>query len=435
MNQWTAPCRRLEQNICVATARDAMTGLHSGPALIRMVDVALRREQPFTLIVLLMEGLLHHSEHHGIDAGEHMLRTVAKRFGEIVDPEDAIARIDAGIFAAMTFDPEPERLARRLCAAIRQPVPWGAVEFHLTAASGLVSGDEDWSAGGEMIPAGYRAARESLQDGRDEVALFTAATRSRMAREASIEDRLWLAIAGDELTLALQPKVRAADGRVLGAEALLRWHDPVLGTVSPTEFIPIAERSGIIGEVTAWVMRRALTQAADWDAAGLDLTMAVNVSAIDLRQPDFVGMVRRLLAETGCSPTRLVLELTESCLADDPERAVAQFCELKGLGVSLSLDDFGTGYSSLSQLRRFPIDHLKIDRSFVHGTPDDSGAVSIVRTIVALAQSLGIETVAEGVETDGQAGFLKRLGVDLLQGFLYGRPLSADAFMALAHAL
>jgi len=174
-----------------------------------------------------------------------------------------------------------------------------------------------------------------------------------------------------------------------------------------------------------------LAQAARWRSAGLDLSVAVNVSAIDLRQPNFVGMVGDFIAESGCEPRRLILELTESCLADDPEGAAEQFRALKRMGVSLSLDDFGTGYSSLSQLRRFPIDTLKIDRSFVTGIPDDGGAVAIIRTIVALARSFGMETVAEGVETADQARILRQLGVEQLQGFLFSRPIAADAFAAM----
>jgi len=426
----------LEEKLRFAATHDAVTGLLTGPALISLVDEALSLQRDFSVVVVVLDGLYRHGEHHGLPAGAHVLRTVALRLGEIVGSGEVLARIEGEIFAVLSFDPEPEALADRLCAAIRQPVRWGAVELHLAAAAGIVSSHGEWAGGTDMVPAGYTAARQSMRlDGRGGVALFTSEMRRRMERETRIEDRLWLALAEGGLTLAMQPKVRAQDGRILGAEALVRWQDEILGTVSPTEFIPIAERSGIIGDLTAWVMRRALAQAARWQAAGLTISVAVNISAVDLRQANFVDMVRDIIAESGCEASRLVLELTESCLADDPERAAAQFRALKALGVSLSIDDFGTGYSSLSQLRRFPIDTLKIDRSFVVGIPDDEGAVAIVETIVALARSFAMDIVAEGVETPDQARILRQLGVGQFQGFLFSRPMTADVFAAITQSI
>jgi len=422
----------LEKKLHFAATHDPVTGLLCGPALIKLVDEALALDRPFSVLTVVMDGLYHHGEHHGLPAGEHVLRTVAGRLAEIAGSAELLARIEGEIFAVLTFDSEPGALAERLCAAIRQPVVWGSVELHLTAAAGVVCSKGEWTGGSEMVPAGYTAARESLKhDARGGVAHFTPEMRLRMSRETCIEDRLWLAVAEGGLTLAMQPKVRALDGKMVGAEALVRWHDDVLGPVSPSEFVPIAERSGIIGDLTAWVMRSALAQAAKWQAAGLDLSVAINVSAVDLRQPNFVEMVRDLIVGSTCDPQRVVLELTESCLADDPARAAEQFRTLKALGVSLALDDFGTGYSSLSQLRRFPIDSLKIDRSFVIGMADDDGAEAIVRTIVALAQSLGVDTVAEGVETADQLRILRQMGVGQLQGFLFNRPMPADAFAAM----
>ena len=432
MKDGTSLLGLLEERIRFAATHDPVTGLLVGPELVKMVDQALSLDRSLSVLIVVMDGLYHHGAHHGLTAGEHVLRTVARRLSEAVGSDELLARVEGEIFAVVTDDPVPFALAERLCACIRQPVPWGAVELHLSAAAGIVCSGDDWDNAGEMVRAGYSAARESLKrDGRGGVAHFTDTMRRRMAREACIEDRLWLAIAGNDLKLAMQPKVRASDGRILGAEALVRWQDEVLGTVSPGEFIPIAERSGIIGDLTSWVMRRALAQSAKWRATGLNLSVAVNVSAVDLRQPNFVDMVRGFIAASGCEPGGLELELTESSLADDPERAAAQFHALKELGVSLSLDDFGTGYSSLSQLRRFPIDTLKIDQSFVLETPDDKGAAAIVRTIVSLAEALDIETVAEGVETPEQVRFLRQSGVGLLQGFLFSRPVSSEAFAAM----
>jgi EAL domain-containing protein (putative c-di-GMP-specific phosphodiesterase class I) len=254
----------------------------------------------------------------------------------------------------------------------------------------------------------------------------------RIKQEDLVKRRLQAAVASGSLTLALQPIVDSADGCLLGAEALAHWHDEELGTVPPSVFIPIAERYGLINKITSWVLHQALDEAVAWQRRGLDLGVAVNISAIDLHQPELVADIQLALTSSGCEPARLTIELTESVHADDPHLALHQLQAIKKLGVSLSLDDFGTGYSSLGYLLSFPIDTLKIDQSFVLGTPHNAESVVIVRAIIALARALGKSTVAEGIETKTQAEFLRDLGVDKFQGYFYSLPLSPEQFMALA---
>ena len=230
------------------------------------------------------------------------------------------------------------------------------------------------------------------------------------------------------LELHYQPKVQLSDGSVVGLEALVRWRHPERGLVPPDEFVPLAERTGLVHKLTAWVLRAALEQVALWWQQGIEVPVAVNVSMRDLQDTDLAGLVVAELDAHGLPPEALVLEVTESVLVQDPGRAVGMLRELAELGVSSSLDDFGTGYSSLSYLRRLPIDTMKLDRSYVNGLGCDDQETSIVRSLVQLAESLDLDVVAEGVETDVQLEHLRRLGCRSVQGFLLARPMPSAQF-------
>ncbi|MBL8301849.1 MAG: EAL domain-containing protein, partial [Ideonella sp.] len=227
-----------------------------------------------------------------------------------------------------------------------------------------------------------------------------------------------------------QPQVDIASGRVLGAEALIRWTDPVLGVVSPGRFIPVAEESGFIIAIGDWVLRESVAQAARWYGQGADLTVSVNVSPLQFQQPGFVEGVARVLEQAGLPGERLELELTEGLLVHDAAEALLRLDALAAIGVQLAIDDFGTGYSSLGYLKRFPIARLKIDRSFINGLPDDQSDAGIVQAIVQLGRALRLTVIAEGVETEAQRDFLAQLGADQYQGFLYAPALEPQVFAA-----
>jgi EAL domain-containing protein (putative c-di-GMP-specific phosphodiesterase class I) len=251
-------------------------------------------------------------------------------------------------------------------------------------------------------------------------------------REMRIESLLPDVVSQGRLSLALQPKIRLADRRIAGAEALVRWADPQLGPVPPSEFIPIAERLGLIGGITEWILRQSLTEIAR--CADPSISVAVNFSALDFFQPNLAQHVSTTLSQAQAEPERLVIELTESVVAHDAALVTSRMRELKALGAALSLDDFGTGYSSLSYLRQFPLDSLKIDISFVRDLPDSADALAIAAAIVAMAKTLNLATIAEGVETEGQAQALRRLDVDLCQGYLFSRPLPPADFHRMVEA-
>ncbi len=424
-----------EEKLRHLATHDPLTGLANADPLVEAADRALTAGTTVSVVAVILAGLYHIGERHGRAAARHVLRTVSRRMGTMMTGDGPVARVDGAFFAVLTTDPAAETVAARLWTDVTSPIPWGAEDLRLVASVGVARADESFSSGEALMVAAYGAANDGLaHNRRGGVSVFTSELGRRLEHEAQVEERLRAAVAAGGLSLMMQAKVRATDGRILGAEALVRWTDDLLGPVPPSEFIPLAERTGIIPDLTAWVMHRSLAEAADWQRSGLDLRVAVNLSAVDLRQPHLIADVRAAIAASGCEPARVIVELTESAVAEDPDEAVTRLRALKDLGVSLSLDDFGTGYSSLSYLRRFPIDTLKIDRSFVTDTPHDPDAVAIARTIVALAHSLGMSTVAEGVENRAQAGFLRDLGVDVLQGYLYSRPVPPNQFRTLAMA-
>jgi EAL domain-containing protein (putative c-di-GMP-specific phosphodiesterase class I) len=250
--------------------------------------------------------------------------------------------------------------------------------------------------------------------------------QARSARTLKLEAALRRATENHELSLHFQPQVELRDGGLIGVEALLRWRHPDFGMISPAEFIPIAEASGLIIPIGDWVMRTALQQLLDWDRCGIAVpVVAVNLSAAQFRQEHLVRNVKNLLAETGVPPGRLEIELTESLMMDDPIAAVSVMDELHRAGIQLSIDDFGTGYSSLNHLKRFRIDKLKIDQSFVRDLNRDPEGEAIVRAIVSLAESLRFRTIAEGVETEPQLSFLRTIGCHEVQGYLFAKPMPA----------
>ncbi|MGL4807706.1 MAG: putative bifunctional diguanylate cyclase/phosphodiesterase, partial [Giesbergeria sp.] len=264
------------------------------------------------------------------------------------------------------------------------------------------------------------------QEGRNAYQFFSPDMQAQAQRTLQLEGALRRALERGQLLLHYQPQRSLGDDRIVGVEALIRWQHPEWGMVSPAEFIPLAEKTGLIVPIGEWVLRTAVAQLARWRQAGLPaLTMAVNISAVQFRHPDLPGLVSQVLGEAGVDPACLELELTEGVASDDPERAVEIMANLHARGVRMSIDDFGTGYSSLSYLKRFQVYKLKIDQSFVRDISVDAEDKALVSAIIHMASSLGLQTIAEGVETEEQRHFLQAQGCDEIQGYLCSRPLPA----------
>lgn len=431
--------RIAEEKLEFIASHDPVTNLPNEDRCKNDMQLLINDQDSFAIIVLSLKHFRRISQNHGRDASYHVLRALTERFGVVTKDPLYFSRIDGEHFAVLTKNPEPELIARGLCEETRIAVNWNSIQLHALASAGVAyfkhgeSGaatTSDTLIQHALTAAGSKIARKAFFD----VGVFSPALGQKVDRESLIEKKLRQTVETNGLSLALQPKIQARTGLIVGAEALCRWNDPVLGTISPEEFIPIAERIGVIGELDAWVMQRALAEMRIFQDMKLDVSMAINISSLELRRADFVDYVGKALHLAGVDPKNVELELTESALVDEPEDTAEKLRALKKLGVSLSLDDFGTGYSSLSYLRLFPFDVLKIDRSFVIGTPDDYQLSALTRTIATLAQTLCLKTVAEGMETLEQAAFLKGIGIDVMQGYLFYKPVPAKDFAALALA-
>lgn len=368
----------------------------------------------------------------GHRVGDALLVALARRMQALAGDAGLIARQGGDEFLLVLPGADEDaavRTAQALIEAVSQPCSVEGYELVVTPSVGIALYPRDAGDFEALFGCADIAMHRAKQGGRNGLQVFTAEMHHRSVRTLQLENALRRALDRGEFSLCYQPQVRLRDHRLIGAEALLRWHHLELGAISPAEFIGIAEDSGQILAIGDWVLREAATQMKRWHDAGLPpITLAVNVSAVQFRHPGLVERVARILEETGLPPECLELELTEGVAMDDPQAAVALMDRLHALQVRLSIDDFGTGYSSLSYLKRFQVHKLKIDQSFVRNTTQDEEDRVIVGAIVSLASTLGMQTIAEGVETEEQLAFLRRLGCDEAQGYFFSRPLTPAAF-------
>ncbi|QGG95032.1 putative bifunctional diguanylate cyclase/phosphodiesterase [Actinomarinicola tropica] len=427
----------LNEQLLVQSLQDPLTGLPNRTALWEQLGIALRdgRTQPAVLFVDL-DDFKHINDSLGHTAGDHLLTVVAERLRRCARASDLVVRFGGDEFVLLLRD-VPDRdivdnVAGRVLDAISEPIDVGGTEAVVTASIGIVwpedpGADETFDVESLVRDADI-ALYQAKRLGKNRAERFDEHLRDGAQRRFGIAAALRRAIDADngEITVHYQPIIDLAAQRLVGVEALARWTHPEMGSVSPGDFVPVAEETGLITPLARLVLRRALGDVARWrrQPGGADLFVAVNMSALDLREPSLADAVGELLDELGLPGEALHLELTESAVMADPAQALGMLDALKLLGPSIAIDDFGTGYSSLAYLHRLPVDTIKIDREFVHALDDDSTA--LIEAIVALAGALGLPVVAEGVETEDQAAILGRLGVPLAQGFLFGRPTPGD---------
>jgi diguanylate cyclase (GGDEF)-like protein len=418
---------------------DVLTGLANRLLFTQRLEQACRDDRPFALCVLDLDRFKIINDSLGHGAGDALLKLVGARLQSATRGEDTIGRAGGDEFLLLLRDvslqPDVEKLARRWMGSLAEPYRIQGTELHVSPSLGIARFPMDARDGEELLARADEAMYQAKQDGRNTFRFFDAEVMGRSRERLSIEGDLRHALTHSQLQLHYQPKVEISTGQVCSVEALLRWNHPTRGMVRPDEFIPVAEDTGLILPIGDWVVLEACRQAQAWRAQGVPFgRIAVNVSPLQFRQPQFPNTVRAALDGCSVDPRFLGIELTEATLMGDAERSVAMLEQLSRFGIAVAVDDFGTGYSNMTYLQRFPIDELKIDRSFIVDLVEDADSASIVRAIISLGHGLRLKVVAEGVETTQQLDRLRRLGCDQYQGFFCSPALPADQFALLAQS-
>jgi diguanylate cyclase (GGDEF)-like protein len=438
-----AATTRAQAALAHRATHDPLTGLPNRRAFVERVEHALeleRRSRDARAIghvaVLFVDvddfKLVNDSLGHG--AGDRLLEAVARRLSSVLRPQDVIARFGGDEFTVLIADVAGETealaVAERLAAALGPAIDLDGEPRFVTASVGLaVAGTHHRDGADQLMQDADAAMYRAKENGKARCEAFDDSLRAVALRRLALEGGLREALANGELRLDYQPQVRLPSQEISGVEALLRWRHPQLGSISPDEFVPMAERLGLIEAIGEWVVREACAEAMRWKRD--DVEVAVNVSPRQLATEAFLETVRRTLVETGLAPHRLCLEITETAVVADVNGTRAMLSRLRELGVLLAVDDFGVGHASLRHLRQLlPVDILKIDKSFVDEVVDDTADAAIVGAVVRLAAGLGLECVAEGVENAQQAAKLGALGCDVGQGYFFARPLTAEALRA-----
>lgn len=428
---------RAEKRINYLSHYDRLTGLPNQTLFLdylsRELQVVERRRQKLAVIFVALDRFKKFNDTLGHETGDLLLRSFAERLFESLGEKARVARFASDEFALLLPNirgaEEVTLTMQAVQKMLKSPFHFGGHELYVTASTGVSLYPHDGQDLQVLLKNAGAALYRAKQQGGNNCQFYTPDMNARALQRLSLESKLQRALERDEFRVYYQSKVKTDTGRVVGTEALVRWQHPELGLISPAEFIPLAEDTGLIVPIGEWVLRAACAQASLWRRRGIDsLTVSVNLSPRQFEQPNLLEVVSSLLKEAGLEPDHLELELTESSLLKNPESAVTTLLGLKEIGVKVAIDDFGSGYSSLNYLKHLPIDVLKIDKSFVREMTIDPRDAAIVMTIISLAHSLELRVIAEGVETEEQLRFLRLLRCDEVQGYLFNKPLPAVEF-------
>ena len=429
--------REMAREITHSAEHDFLTGLPNRMVLSDRVDQAIalapRHDNKIAVLFLDLDGFKHVNDSLGHPIGDRLLQSVARRLVDCVRTSDTVSRQGGDEFVVLLSDAErwqdAEVTARRILRAVADVHAFDQYDLHITTSIGISIYPDDGLDAETLIKNADTAMYHAKENGRQSFQFFTPAMNVRAVERQAIEEGLRRALKQNEFALHYQPKVDLKTGAIIGAEALLRWTHSTRGPVPPAQFIPVAEDCGLILPIGAWVFREACRQACAWAEAGLPpTTIAVNASAVEFRSENFLQNLFAILRETGLDPTLLELELTESVLMRHAESAASILRALREKGVKVAIDDFGTGYSSLSYLRKFPVDALKIDQSFVRQISTVGEDTAIVTAVIAMARSLNLRVIAEGVERPEELAFLRAHRCDEAQGYYFSRAVPADEF-------
>jgi diguanylate cyclase (GGDEF)-like protein/PAS domain S-box-containing protein len=432
--------KEAEARIEYLASHDSLTGLPNrvmfGELLNHVLAASKRNQRKFAVLFIDLDRFKFINDSLGHEAGDTLLREVARRLKENLRASDIVARLGGDEFVMLLQDlhgvEQAGRIARKLLSAVIKPIEIQGQECRVTASIGISVFPDDAQDETALMTHADIAMYHAKEEGKNNFQFYDGRLETLSLERLALESRLRRAIERNEMSLHYQAQLDLATNAIAGVEALLRWNSAELGAVSPATFIPVAEETGLILAIGKWVLRRACEQSMAWQRAGLPpVRVSVNLSPRPLGDPDLLPEVRAVLADTGLKPELLELEVTESSVMHNVERALEVLGALKAMGVRLAIDDFGTGYSSLAQLKRFPIDTLKVDRSFIRELPADSEDKAIAEAIIAMGKTLSLTVVAEGVETTEQKAFLRDRACDQMQGYHFSKPIAADEFAEL----
>ena len=416
---------------------DTLTGLPNRLLFMDRLDQAIsrsvRQSSIFALLFIDIDHFKVINDSMGHHAGDQLLTSITARLQQSVRQSDTIARLGGDEFTVIVENiNQPEDVmvvTKSILSKLSEPVFIDGREVFISASIGISVFPDDGDDLGSLLKNAETAMYKAKEHGRNNLQFYRAEMSETAMRRLDLENSLRNAIEKDELLVYYQPKFNLSNGKCLGMEALVRWDHPEKGLVQPDEFIPLAEETGMILQLDDWVIRTACTQLSVWKKAGYEVSnLAINVSARQFKEHRLAGVIHKILEETGIEGHELEIELTESTLVDNNENAREMLNELHEMGLKIALDDFGTGYASMSYLKDFPIDTVKIDRSFVWGIPNDKEDMAIVKAIVGLAEALDLSLIAEGVETEQQIEFLNNIGCKYAQGYYWSKPVSAMMF-------
>jgi diguanylate cyclase (GGDEF)-like protein len=433
---------RREEELAFLATHDPLTGLPNRTLILARVEEMLARaarsQTPVAALFIDLDNFKSINDTLGHSVGDELLEAVTARLRGVVRQADALGRLGGDEFVViaeeLSLAAGPELVAERLLTALKPPFKLGPNEelsLTVSASIGIAAGQR--TSPGDLLRDADIAMYRAKLDGRNRYAVFETGMQDTVQNRMELEMDLRDALSKEEFVLAYQPTLDLSDMRPTGVEALIRWEHPVRGLVQPDAFIPLLEETGLITEVGRWVLREACRQAAEWHTSGTRISMAVNVSGRQLDSDQLIRDIEDALRESGLEPSALTIEITETTLMRNVEETAARLVAIKQLGVRIAIDDFGTGYSSLAHLQRFPVDALKIDRSFISGLKHNKEGETLIHTLVQLGKALSIETFAEGIEQQQELSLLRAEDCDSGQGFLFARPLdaaAAEAFFA-----
>jgi diguanylate cyclase (GGDEF)-like protein len=428
--------KQLDEVIHRMASYDDLTGLPNRilfrDRLQQALSQAQHDNQLLAVALFCLDSLKEINNAFGHDAGDLLLRRVAQRLNTSVLQAVMPSRLSSNLFAVVQTDltslENLVTLSQTLLNVLSQPFSLNENKVHISASIGIAFYPSDSTHVDQLLQNASTAMEQAKRQGSGNYQFYSTTMNAQLQERLALKNELRYALERSEMLLHYQPRINLHSGRIIAVEALLRWQHPTWGLISPARFIPIAEESGLIVPIGEWVLRNACVQNRAWQAAGLPpLRMAVNLSARQFKSDNLVEMVAQILKETGLEATCLELEVTESLMMENAEHSIVVLQQLHDLGITLALDDFGTGYSSLSYLRRFPIDTLKVDRSFVRDVVSNPEDAAITQSIIALGKSLKLNITAEGVETQEQFEYLRAQGCDEIQGYYFSRPVPAAA--------